>query len=67
MSKKFLSKNLINGENQRHISQKKIKSMKQGLNNNLEIFKNKNKENNGEKEKNDLYIAVTVFVAESTG
>ena len=50
LSKKFLGKNIINGENQRHISQKKIKSTKQGLNNNLEIFKNKIKENNGEKE-----------------
>ena len=29
--------------------------MKQGLNNNLEIFKNKIKENNGEKEKYKMY------------
>ena len=55
LSKKFLGKNIINGENQRHISQKKIKSTKQGLNNNLEIFKNKIKENNGEKEKYKMY------------
>ena len=54
LSKKFLGKNIINGENRMHASQKKNKSTKQGLNNNLEIFKNKNKENN-EKEKYKMF------------
>ena len=56
LSKKFFSKNMSNGENRMHISQKKFKSTKQGiLFNNLEIFKNKNKENNEVKEKYKMY------------
>ena len=56
LSKKFFNKNLINGESRvMHIPQKKIKSTKQGINHNLEIFENKNKENNGEKEKYKMY------------